>query len=184
MKRTSYIPLAALIFAAGCSGGTKTPTVVSNDMVVENPNVPENQVFNTAAPVIADNATDNASTNAVANQVASASGPLANESFVASGNEPFWSISADTKRAKLTTPEDQTGKWFPINRSGGDGKVTMKGSLAGKPMTLTIEQKPCQDDMSGAKFPFTSRLSGTLSGGPGNWNGCARRLSDPVPKPE
>lgn len=174
-----------MLFMPGCSGEKAAPPsaeAANNQAVVEVPNVLDNQVFNTGAPPTAEPVANTVVGNAAENTVAPAN-PLEKESFVANGNEPFWSISVDEKRGKLTTPEDQKGSWFPVQREVSEGKVTITGLLNGKPLTLTIEQKPCQDDMSGANFPFSATLRATLSDLSGSWSGCARRLSDPMPKP-
>lgn len=182
VKTRALCAATLMLIMAGCSGEKVAPPsaeAANNQAVVEVPNVPDNQVFNTNAPVIANIVAGNAAENTVA-----PANPLEKESFVASGNEPFWSISVEEKRGKLTTPEDQKGAWFPVQREVSEGKVTITGLLNGKPLTLTIEQRPCQDDMSGANFPFTSTLRATLNDLPGSWSGCARRLSDPMPKPQ
>lgn len=93
----------------------------------------------------------------------------------ARGNEPFWLARIEGGEARWITPEDQEGtlysegSWerganetlvYEARRDGVDGVEFL---------TVRLVEERCRDTMSGAWFPFSSRVD---QGG-GSYQGCA-----------
>ncbi len=90
--------------------------------------------------------------------------------FLASGNEPFWSIHANFDDQLLyRTPESE--KSFPFNQFE-ETVEDMKTIYSGDEMQFTISPEYCRDTMSG--FLFTHRVEVQTNGQ--NLTGCGRYL--------
>ncbi len=97
--------------------------------------------------------------------------------FVATGNEPFWSVRVAGDTLVFSTPEDIEGQVLaPARRFGEAGLLRYEGEAAGSPFVLVLHEEPCQDSMSGWHHDFRSEFTwaGRVLAG------CARRGSDPV----
>ncbi|MCE7033259.1 hypothetical protein LY625_11635 [Lysobacter sp. GX 14042] len=96
--------------------------------------------------------------------------------YVATGNEPFWSVRASGGTLVYSTPDDLDGQVLQATREESGGVLRFSGEADGAPFVLELHQEPCQDSMSGWMHDFRSRFA---------WGGrvlagCARRGSDPV----
>lgn len=104
--------------------------------------------------------------------------PALPDDLIVSTNEPFWQarISRD---AVVLTGVDQPERRLAIVNSNeaSDGRVIRARDARGT-IDVTIRNVPCEDDMSGARFPFSGslRISGL-----GDADGCARLASAPPP---
>lgn len=87
--------------------------------------------------------------------------------FSARGNEPFWAVDASGGTAIYKTPGNQKGRAVRVNRLTFAEGVEYVGVLDGSPFVLTVRGTPCQDSMSGERFPMTARLKvgGRTNGG-------------------
>ena len=126
-----------------------------------------------AAPMPpADTAPDN-------NALPAPGSPALPDDLIVSTNEPFWQarISRD---AVILTGIDQPERRLEIVNSNeaSDGRVIRARDARGS-IDITIRNMPCEDSMSGARFPFSGSL--TISGR-GNAEGCARLASAPPPR--
>lgn len=101
------------------------------------------------------------------------------DDLVVSTNEPFWQarISRDTV---ILTGVDQPDRRLAIinNNEASDGRVIRARDTRGT-VDVTIRNLPCQDSMSGARFPFSGSLA---ISGRGTADGCARLASAPPPR--
>ncbi|SRR5690606_5984234 len=96
--------------------------------------------------------------------------------YVATGNEPFWSIRATDGTLVYSTPEDLEGQVLQATREEAGGVLRFSGEADGKPFVLELHRESCEDTMSGWMHDFRSAFT---------WGGrvlagCARRGSDPV----
>lgn len=97
--------------------------------------------------------------------------------YIATGNEPFWSVRVTGESLVYSTPEDIDGQVLaPAIRGDGDGPLRYEGEADGESFVLVLHQEHCQDSMSGWHHDFRSEFT---------WGdrvlaGCARRGSDPV----
>lgn len=96
--------------------------------------------------------------------------------YIATGNEPFWSVRASGGSLVYSTPEDLDGQVLRATREESDGDLRFSGEADGAPFVLELHEEPCQDTMSGWMHDFRSRFT---------WGervlaGCARRGSDPI----
>jgi uncharacterized membrane protein len=106
--------------------------------------------------------------------------PFPDETIV-STNEPFWQARIGPRAVVLTgagRPERQLAVVSAWN--DGDGRH-VRAADAGGSVEANIRDVPCEDSMSGARFPFTAALT---VGGMAPAQGCARPASMPVPVPE
>ncbi len=91
--------------------------------------------------------------------IISASAPAAEEaaeSFVARGNEPFWSleIGAEKIEFKRVGTENIESTELPVSEPAKSDQATVYlTTLAGKPVTIVILQMVSVDSMSGMQFP-------------------------------
>lgn len=95
--------------------------------------------------------------------------------LMARGNEPFWAVELRGDEAILRTPDHLDGVIFsaPEWESLGSGhwrlSVERPHADGVEFLTLEIREEPCQDTMSGERFPFASSVRyGELTG-----PGCA-----------
>jgi uncharacterized membrane protein len=96
--------------------------------------------------------------------------------FSARGNEPFWAVDVAGSTALYKTPSNQKGQAVRVDRLTFAEGVEFIGVLNGRPFSLNVRGKECQDSMSGDKFPMTARL--TVSGK--GMSGCAGPASAEV----
>jgi len=108
-----------------------------------------------------------------------ASGPVAAglglpDTFTALGTEPFWAAKVAGDRLTYMTPEDQAGQTIAVDREDGAELVELSGTLAGKPLALTIGKGPCSDGMSDVVYRWSveRRLGDDVQ------RGCARLPGD------
>lgn len=137
------------------------------------PDVQNAALENTVTPALpADTAPDN-------NALPAPGSPALPDDLIVSTNEPFWQarISRD---AVVLTGIDQPERRLPIVNSNdaSDGRVIRARDARGT-IDITIRNMPCEDSMSGARFPFSGSL--TISGR-GGAEGCARLASAPPPR--
>jgi heat shock protein HslJ/uncharacterized membrane protein len=91
--------------------------------------------------------------------------------FLATGNEPFWSLHIDFGgQLRFTTLEGDTllADLPEPNREKPKGQVQFEASS----LVATVEATPCQDDMSGARL--SHRVAVTFKGI--TYTGCGRYL--------
>ena len=113
---------------------------------------------------------------AVDQVVAAPAGPAVPD-FIATGNEPFWSVRVTGESLVYSTPEDIDGQELsPARREESDGVLRYEGEAGGEAFALVLHEEPCQDSMSGWHHDFRSEFSW----GQRSLAGCARRGSDPV----
>lgn len=101
------------------------------------------------------------------------------ESFIVSTNEPFWQARVEGGTVVLLGPEGERTLAVASSQATADGRRVRASDAAGS-LEVVATAKPCQDDMSGAAFPFTGQLS---FDGQEPARGCARRATDPPPQP-
>ena len=106
-------------------------------------------------------------------------------SWLAFGNEPFWSVRLAPDGITLTRPEDpaRPGEGtlsFPwvAPRAAPDGRafVTSSGSRS---LTVTLADEPCTDTMSGARTALTAVVELDAK----RLAGCAKRGLEPPGEP-
>ncbi|MCA1661836.1 MAG: hypothetical protein LC648_06625 [Novosphingobium sp.] len=92
------------------------------------------------------------------------------ERFTALGTEPFWAATVAGGRLTYMTPEDQAGQTIAVEREDDADLVELRGTLAGKPLALTITKGPCSDGMSDVVYRWSveRRLGDDVQ------RGCAR----------
>lgn len=109
--------------------------------------------------------------------------PALPEDLIVSTNEPFWQarISRDTV---ILTGIDQPERRMAVtsNTAASDGRVVRIRNIRARDargtVNIVIRNIPCEDSMSGARFPFSGSLS---ISGRGDAEGCARPASAPPP---
>ncbi len=97
--------------------------------------------------------------------------------FIVSTNEPFWQAKVEGMSLALAGPGGERSLVVETNEATADGRRVLARDATGT-LEVTVIDKACQDDMSGAAFPFTGSLS---FDGAAASHGCARRLTDPLP---
>jgi len=97
--------------------------------------------------------------------------------FIVSTNEPFWTATVEDGKVVLKGMDDERTLVVESNNALFDGRSVVARDTAGM-IELRVTGKACQDDMSGADFPYTGKLS--IDGG-GEIMGCARPASEPPP---
>ncbi len=101
------------------------------------------------------------------------------EGVIASTNEPFWRVHADAQRMELNGLQ-ATPRTFVVERAAlEDRRWRGQGHDAAGKLTLEVVERPCQDSMSGATFPFTASLAVDAAE---PLSGCARPASMPMPE--
>ena len=92
--------------------------------------------------------------------------------LVASGNEPFWSVRIEGE-TKLTFLTPDSTLSFEINKpAGNDDILSFSAEQDFGTFRLNLEEKYCQDTMSGYLFPHTATIE--IAGN--SMNGCAAFL--------
>jgi len=98
-------------------------------------------------------------------------GRNAKMTYSAFGNEPFWDFEFKGLNATYITPEDIEGVTMKVTRKTDGEWLRYSGELKGKPFTVSMTYRPCQDDMSGDDFFWTVRMERDGR----TFNGCGKR---------
>ncbi len=103
--------------------------------------------------------------------------PMGDSELMASGNEPFWNVQVSADGIVLARMgEDDIV--FPYSQPRvADGRRVYSSSVeapAAHEIEIVVEEEPCSDTMSGARFTHVAAV--TLDGQ--LFNGCARLASD------
>lgn len=119
-----------------------------------------------------------------ANDALSAPGSSAlPDDLIISTNEPFWQARV-SRDAVVLTGIDQPERRLEIvsNTEASDGRVVrirdIRARDARGTVNVVLRNLPCEDSMSGARFPFSGSLN---ISGRGSAEGCARLASAPPP---
>lgn len=130
-----------------------------------------------AAP--ASEAATGAAADAAPDVAPAAAGHDLDGDIIASTNEPFWSASVSGPGPTLVLSGIDGQRTLAV-ASGGtvDGTRTLVAVDADGKVELKVTAAECQDNMSGATFPFSAVL--VIDGG-APINGCARPASMPPP---
>ena len=101
------------------------------------------------------------------------------EALIVSTNEPFWQARIDGNTLALTGV-DSAERRLSIESSTAtaDGREVRARDARGM-VEAVVSNLPCEDDMSGARFPMTGTL--TIDDA-GPFHGCARPASMPPPR--
>jgi uncharacterized membrane protein len=80
--------------------------------------------------------------------------------YVARGNEPFWALEVTPSEVVFREPENidgVRGAYASPTRAGARliFRTTLRDSAA-TPVELTLDERPCQDSMSGFAFAYTA----------------------------
>lgn len=104
--------------------------------------------------------------------------------FVASGNEPFWSLEMDMEGTMLfrsLTDAPQLSTPVPEPQRAQDANVTRyRAVAASSEIIVQMQEKVCHDNMSGEKFPFTVNIDVKANEAKDftHFKGCGRYLPD------
>ncbi|MBL0740102.1 META domain-containing protein [Chryseolinea lacunae] len=104
--------------------------------------------------------------------------------FVASGNEPFWSLEMDMEGTMLfrsLTDVPQLNISVPEPQRAQDANVTRYRAVAeSSEIIVQVQEKGCHDNMSGEKFPFAVSIDVKANEAKDytHFNGCGRYLPD------
>lgn len=91
------------------------------------------------------------------------------ETVYLTGTEPFWNAEVSGSKAIYSTPENQDGVSFKVDRFAGNNGLAFTGSIDGAAFDLTVTPGQCSDGMSDRTYPYTA----TLRIGEDQRNGCA-----------
>lgn len=142
----------------------------------DNEALPDAENAAAANGAIATPAADTAPTNAALPAPGSPSLP---DDLIVSTNEPFWQARVSRDAVVLTGIDQPERRMRIVNSNeASDGRVIRARDARGT-IDVTIRNVPCEDSMSGARFPFSGSL--TISGR-GSAEGCARLASAPPPR--
>lgn len=75
------------------------------------------------------------------------------------GTEPFWTLAIAAGEGVWTTPDNQPGTRFAVQRFAGNNGLGFSGELDGKPLTATLTPGACSDGMSDRRFPFVATIA-------------------------
>ncbi|NCT70136.1 MAG: hypothetical protein GXC75_04275 [Xanthomonadaceae bacterium] len=78
--------------------------------------------------------------------------------FVASTNEPFWTVSVQDRAVVLTGLEGKRVMQLQSNEALFDGRNVIAIDALGR-VEVRVTPRACQDSMSGENFPFTARVT-------------------------
>lgn len=129
----------------------------------------------TQAEVIASQQDDTVDATPTPQTVVTSSIP---EAFIVSTNEPFWHATVEGNTVALKGPDVERTLTVDTNASMADNRHVTAHDKIGK-LEIHVSDQACQDDMSGANFPFTGTLSFDAEQAS---KGCARRTTDPMPE--
>lgn len=91
------------------------------------------------------------------------------ETIFLTGTEPFWGGEIKGGEAIYTTPENQTGDRFNVQRFAGNNGLSFTGNIDGRGFDLMVTPGECSDGMSDRTYPFFA----TLQVGGEQREGCA-----------
>jgi uncharacterized membrane protein len=91
------------------------------------------------------------------------------------GTEPFWTLAIAAGEGVWTTPDNQPGTRFAVQRFAGNNGLGFSGELDGKPLTATLTPGACSDGMSDRRFPFVA----TIALGGETFKGCGYTTRQP-----
>jgi uncharacterized membrane protein len=74
------------------------------------------------------------------------------------GTEPFWGGHASDTTLVYSTPEDQDGTEYAIERFAGRGGLAFSGAMGDATFEMMITPLRCSDGMSDRTYPFTVTL--------------------------
>ena len=97
--------------------------------------------------------------------------PVSGQQFQAHGTEPFWSLEVLDGKLLYTSPETPQAVAIAVSFSNKGMALRYSGTMAGKPVVLTIERGECSDGMSDTVYSHKS----TFTWGERTEHGCARR---------
>ncbi len=97
------------------------------------------------------------------------------EAVTLTGTEPFWTLAIAAGEGVWTTPDNQPGTRFAVERFAGNNGLGFSGELDGKPLTATLTPGECSDGMSDRRFPFVA----TIALGGETFEGCGYTTSQP-----
>jgi len=99
--------------------------------------------------------------------------------FRAQGNEPFWTVVVADEGLLYKTPEHLSGNVLAATKKHQHGAWVYTAEWAGQPFILNVQQEPCEDDMSGWQFNYTTQL--TVEGQ--THKGCGNALGEGYGEP-
>lgn len=79
--------------------------------------------------------------------------------FRAQGNEPFWTVVVEEEGLLYKTPEHLAGNMLAASKEHQPDAWVYTSEWAGQPFILRVAQEPCEDDMSGWQFNYTTELT-------------------------
>lgn len=99
--------------------------------------------------------------------------------FVATGNEPFWSLELDEEGQLVFTTLSEGEQSIkvpmpPAERLSGEEGTIYKAQTSSGPLEVRLLRQPCEDTMSGKKSPYTV----TVHYKGQEYSGCGNYLSD------
>lgn len=95
------------------------------------------------------------------------------------GTEPFWGGEIENETALYSTPENQDGTQFPVERFAGNNGLAFTGQMDAARFDLMITPGECSDGMSDRTYPFVA----TLQLDDEQRNGCAWTNNSPFSGP-
>ena len=93
-------------------------------------------------------------------------------------NEPFWQATVEGGQVLLRGPDVDGRRFDVVSSRDVDGTRTIRATDADGAIDLRVLDQACQDDMSGADFPYLGELA---IDGAAAVRGCARPASMPPP---
>lgn len=102
------------------------------------------------------------------------------ETIYLTGTEPFWGGEIKGSKAQYSTPENQDGTTFVVERFAGNNGLAFTGKIDGGNFDLTVTPGECSDGMSDRSYPFAA----TLKVGEEQRSGCAWTDRQPFTGPE
>lgn len=96
------------------------------------------------------------------------------------GTEPFWGGEIRGSKALYSTPENQDGTVFEVERFAGNNGLAFTGRVDDRNFDLMVTPGDCSDGMSDRTYPFAA----TLKVGDEQRIGCAWTDEQPFTGPE
>ena len=81
------------------------------------------------------------------------------ETIFLTGTEPFWGGEIAGGEALYTTPENQDGARFDVQRFAGNNGLSFTGNMDGRGFDLMVTPGECSDGMSDRTYPFVATLN-------------------------
>lgn len=91
------------------------------------------------------------------------------ETIYLTGTEPFWAGEIVDGKALYSTPENQDGISFEVQRFAGNNGLSFTGQIEARRFDLMVTPGECSDGMSDRSYPYTA----TLMIGEEQREGCA-----------